>query len=199
MNEPDLDEGTLALYVLHMLDRREEQRIEAASANDPVLRARIEEAQETLVSLALQQAQPPPVDLKRAILAAVEMDIQNDRKNERFPLLHDDIRLVDMVPLLDREDLVLPADAEDSHMIEVERTSDRETVLVWLRTVHPEEIHTDFVERILVLEGTCDIHLGNEVISMIPGEVITIPLHVPHSVRVTSAAWCKALVQRVAA
>lgn len=81
--------------------------------------------------------------------------------------------------------------------IPLDESDDRQTALVWLEQAEPTEIHTDCVERFLILEGTCDVTIGNELHAMIPGNVITIPMFTEHSVRVTSTMPCKAILQRV--
>jgi len=199
MTEKEMDEGTIAMYALGMLSPEEEKAIEAAAVADPSVRARIDGAQGVLGSLAHRQAHMPPMDLKARVLGAVEEQRKEELASGRFPLLHEGSRITDFAAWLDRPDLVRPADAGEFHVLEIERTADRETVVIWLDTAHDEEVHVDVVERFLILEGTCEVYIGDKVIPLVPGDIITIPLYVPHSVRVTSAVRCKALVQRVAA
>lgn len=63
----------------------------------------------------------------------------------------------------------------------------------------PEEVHTDVIEKFLVIEGNCEIRTAASTTRLSPGSVHSIPLHVVHEVVVTSAVPCKVIVRRVAA
>ena len=63
----------------------------------------------------------------------------------------------------------------------------------------PIEVHTNELESFLILEGTCDITIGEEVHHLVTGDFISIPLHIGHSLIVTSNIPCKVILQRVAA
>lgn len=199
MTDTEMDVARAALYALHLLPIDEERVFEGRAVNDPLLRAHINTAQETVQFLALEQACTVPSGLRGRVLAAVERQQQEEIKSGRFPLLHAGSRAQDLAPWLDRPEFTCPKDVGEFHAVEIERTPDRETVVIWLTAEHGEEVHVDVVERFLILEGTCDVRVGDKIMSLVAGDVITIPLYVVHSVRVTSVVPCKALIQRVAA
>jgi len=73
------------------------------------------------------------------------------------------------------------------------------TAIVWLKEMAPQEVHDDEHERFLILEGTCDIVVGNNIHQLVPGDYFAIPLHSNHHIKVTSSIPCKVILQRVAA
>ncbi|MBI3519835.1 MAG: cupin domain-containing protein [Bacteroidetes bacterium] len=73
------------------------------------------------------------------------------------------------------------------------------TTIAWIKKMTPFEIHHNELERFLILEGTCDITIGEEVHHMSAGDFIAIPLYIGHSLIVTSDIPCKVILQRVAA
>ncbi len=60
-------------------------------------------------------------------------------------------------------------------------------------------MHTHELEKFLILEGTCDITIEDEVYSLKAGDFLSIPLYNKHDVKVTSLNPCKAILQRIAA
>ena len=73
------------------------------------------------------------------------------------------------------------------------------TAIVWLKDMAPQEVHHTEYERFLIIEGSCDITIGEDIHSLSYGDFLEIPLHVTHSVKVTSIVTCKVLLQRMAA
>jgi mannose-6-phosphate isomerase-like protein (cupin superfamily) len=55
------------------------------------------------------------------------------------------------------------------------------------------------MEHFLIVEGTCDITIGDKVHHLVPGDYLSIPLYIDHDVKVTSITPCKVILQRVAA
>ena len=63
----------------------------------------------------------------------------------------------------------------------------------------PQEVHDNEYKKFLIVEGTCDIVIGENAHSLVPGDVLEIPLHTTHFGRVTSSMPCKVILQRIAA
>lgn len=184
-------------YVLGELPPRERREVEAAASADPFLRARIDELQAGLERLALMNPVPPPASLKQRLLDAVEG--QARESVIRPPVIHPASRVADFAPWIDRPEMVRPADAGDIHFIPFADNSDGASALVWLVSGSPEETHTDCIEKFLIVEGSCQILIGQKVHALEAGDVFSIPLHTPHTVKVTSAVPCKIILQRIAA
>ena len=63
----------------------------------------------------------------------------------------------------------------------------------------PAEVHDNEYEKFLIIEGTCDITVDEDVYSLVPGDYFSIPLYKSHNIKVTSTIPCKAILQRLAA
>ena len=81
----------------------------------------------------------------------------------------------------------------------ISSTSNETTAIVWLKEAAPAEVHTDTYEKFLVVEGSCTISIEDTIHRLVPGDFLSIPLHVSHVVTVTSTEYCKIILQRVAA
>jgi mannose-6-phosphate isomerase-like protein (cupin superfamily) len=193
----DLDKAEQ--YVLGLLSADEARAVEQAALEDDALAAVLDELRLVMEKMIRSGGVTPPDQARNKTLRTIASIVLTDQVEGRFPLLHAGIRSQDLDPWLARLPAMRPVEGTGFHAIEIEQTMERGSVLVWLEDFHAEETHTDVVERIFILEGTCDVRIGTDTISLIPGGLVTIPLYVPHSVRVTSACWCKAIVQRVPA
>jgi len=199
MKQEEFSDETLESYVLGLLPVEQARAIEARRVNDPGFQERIGRMEDAVVKWAIASARDPREEMRKRLLEQLEADLAHERDSGRPPVMHDRSTPEDFLPWTGKPEMVRPTDAELFHLIPLDLAEDRQTGLVWLKTGQPEEVHVDCVERIMILEGTCDVHIGVMVASLVPGDVITIPMHVPHHVRVTSEVWCKAIVQRVAA
>ncbi len=199
MKQNEVSNEILESYVLGLLPVDEARAIESRRVNDAELRERLGRMEDLVVKWAIASARDPREEMRKRLLDQLESDLARESELGRLPVMHEKSTAKDFMPWIGRPEMVLSPDAKDFHLIPLDLSEDRETGLVWIKIGHPEEVHTDCVERILILEGTCDVHIGKKIISLVPGQVITIPMHIPHHVRVTSEVWCKAIVQRVAA
>lgn len=169
--------------------------MEAAAVRDPELRARIDELQDGLVALAQRQAVPPPAGLKARIMASIAAETGSDRP----PIIHPASKVSDYSRWIDVPGMERPSDAGEIFFIPFAENSDGQSALVWLATGAPEETHTDSIEKFLIVEGSCEIVFNGKVHALMPGDVLSIPLHTPHHVKVTSTIPCKIILQRIAA
>lgn len=74
----------------------------------------------------------------------------------------------------------------------------RELVLVWVKKFVPLEEHPALDESFLILEGTADCYVDDEVFHMSSGDFMRIPPESEHKVIVTSATPAKAIRCRIA-
>ena len=199
MDRQEVEQDKIVRYVLGGSSREEELAMEASAVLDLDLRDRIEEERMALEGMVLATAVEPSGTVRERVMEAVDAAMLEEVRSQWPPLLHATSSVRDFREWINKPEHVLPSRAEHFHLVELDHSEDRETGLVWLKDRYPEEVHTDRVERILIVEGTCDVHIGHTVTALGPGGVITIPMHVPHHVVVTCAGWCKAIVQRVAA
>jgi len=191
MNEPlHIAPGTLELFVMGALSQEESRSILEQASTSPELRQEIDRLEQDLESLAWRGSVEPPKHIRAQILESV-------RSIPQFPSLLQGSTAADFAPWL--LDLTLPAlhEFENMHIAELDFEGTIPTGLVWVKSYVDEEVHTDVLESFIILEGTCEVLMEGRVMSMGPGDVIHIPLHTAHSLRITSNVPCKAIVQRV--
>lgn len=194
-----MDQTQLDEYVLGTLPKEVAIQMAAQCAKDPLSQEQVRATNAALEALAMSGAVAPPKDLRNKVLLALDTARKEEVRSGAIPYLHTGSSEHDLAEHLRGPEIFLPEGTSTFHQIVLEATPERCTVVVWLKDGFPEEIHSDQVERILILEGSCEVQLGDDLHALRTGDTITIPMHVRHSVRVTSNEWCKAIVQRVAA
>ena len=182
-------------YVLGQLSLAEGRMIEAAASSDLALRARLNGLQDDLAALAQRRAISPPSDLKARIFST----IAEQNRSDRPPILHQGSKASDYSRWIDGPDMTCPTVFDEVHFLEFGDDPDAMSALVWVKHGSPAETHTDCVEKFLILEGTCEVELNGTVQSLSSGDVFSIPLYTVHTVKVTSPAPCKFILQRIAA
>ena len=189
----------VALHVMGLLSAAESVVLETEAARNPDLRAQLDAAQEAMAELAIQAPVTPPPTLRPKVFAAVRQSMTDRIAQGRPPVLHPGSRATDYALWLNDPVNTRPAEAGPVHVIELDEQDGELTALVWLTHGSPEEVHVDVVEKFLILEGSCEIHIGEERHTLVPGSYLSIPLHVPHTVCITSQEPCKFVLQRIAA
>ncbi len=131
------------------------------------------------------------------MMAAVHPEIRQEidaisEVLEKYALAHS--------PWLRRPDLNFSGSDEDNIFAKIiGYTPEMTTAIVWIKQDTPREIHHKERERFLIVEGSCDIFVGDTCTHLIPGDYFDIPLHEYHTVKVTSSVACVAILQRLAA
>ncbi|MBC7915533.1 MAG: cupin domain-containing protein [Pyrinomonadaceae bacterium] len=196
-----IESGILELYVLGQTTPDETILIQKLAASDESIRNEILEIELSLEKYAQAHAVEPDAIIKPFLLAMLDyMDrMQNGEKASTPPLLHAGSNINDYLEWLNRADMVIADDFNDVYAKIINYTPEIVTAIVWIKEMAPQEVHEDQFERFLIIEGTCDIVIDDEVHQLVPGDFLTIPLHKAHHVKVTSTIPCKAILQRVAA
>lgn len=191
--------GKLEAFVLGTLPADERFAVLRASSAFPEVRDEIARLEEALERSAQWPTAPADGLLKESILGRLKGDAWHQDDPGHPPILHAGSSRSDYAQWLDLPQMVAPAAYEDPYFIPIAQTAQALTAIVWMRKGSPAETHTDCIEKFLILEGTCEIQLPDHVEKLQPGDKYSIPLHVPHTVVVTSSVPCKLVVQRVAA
>ncbi|MEO8066706.1 MAG: cupin domain-containing protein [Flavobacteriales bacterium] len=191
--------GKLEAFVLGTLPADERFAVLRASNAFVEVREEITRLEEALERSAQSPASGAPIFLKANILDRLKGDSWHQDTPGDPPILHAGSSRSDYADWLDLPEIAAPPVFEDPFYIPIGQTAQAITLVVWLRNGAPAETHTDCVEKFLVLEGSCEIHLPDAVHKLQPGDKYSIPLHIPHTVVVTSSVPCKLVVQRVAA
>lgn len=199
-NSEMLGSGLLELYVAGMTTAEESRQVEIAAAADPAILQEIDAIAASLEKHAQQNAVAPSPVLKPFLLATIDYTERLKRGEEPAnpPLLSEQSTIADYAPWLNRADMLAP-DTEDVYAKIIGYTPTAVTAIVWLKDYAPHEVHNNEFERFLIVEGSCNIIVEEEVNALKAGDYFAIPLHKTHMVKVTSNLPCKVILQRVAA
>lgn len=196
MNEQQyIETGILNDYCLGLLNKEQQEQVEENMKLYPVIRVEVDAINSTLEQYATSYQSLPPENLKERIWKALE----NCTKEERISLSD--------LPLLTKfsdsknwlklvKPLLIEKAAGQKFFIKVLR-DDKEALqsLVWSSVDYPDEVHDDVQESFIVLEGSCECFIGEQVILMGPGDFMEIPMHTHHDVKLLST-YLMAIVQR---
>lgn len=199
--EQYIQSGMLEEYVLGLLPPTEMIALEAAAAAQPKLRAAIDEVAAQFENFAKANEVHPNPTVKPFLMATIDyMERMAHGEAPAFPpLLSETSLITDFAEWLQRADMQAPAANEDLFARIIGHNATALTAIVWIKTMAPQEVHEDTYEKFLVVEGSCTITIGQSKHYLVPGDFLSIPLHQPHVVTVTSACACKVILQRVAA
>jgi len=196
-----LSSGLLELYVLGETESQENILIEELINLYPEIREELDCIEVALEKYASANAITPDPIIKPFLLATLDY-IDRLKTGETCiapPILHNDSSIEDYLPWIKRKDMELPNDFEEVYAKIISNDAQGMTAIAWIKTMAPQEVHYHEYEKFLILEGTCSIHIEDEVHVLVPGDYLTIPLRKKHHVLVTSAIPCKVILQRIAA
>ena len=199
-NKEYIGSGILEQYVLGSTSQAESTEVELMAATDPAIRLEIEAIGEALEAYAMEHAVAPNPVIKPFILATIDYTerIKGGEPVTMPPVLNKNSVIEDYAPWLNRSDLLVPDD-DDIFAKIIGYSPEAVTAIVWIKEYAPHEVHDHEFEKFLIVEGTCDIVVGDEVHALVPGDYFAIPLHKNHLVKVTSTIRCKVILQRIAA
>ncbi|ARS34566.1 cupin domain-containing protein [Pontibacter actiniarum] len=191
--------GVLELYVLGAATPEEVREVERMAAAHPEVRQELNAASQALGDYALAHAVEPRNTVKALVLATI--DYMERMKHGELPASPPRItsasRPEDFEPWLSRQDMELPVDADSVYAKIIGYTPAATTAIAWIRSASDFEVHHEEHESFLIVEGTCNMILGEKKYPLAAGDYFAVPLHTPHRVEVTSAAPCKAVMQRI--
>lgn len=197
MNEkrPQWPEGTLELYVLGALPGAEALEIEAWTAKDPAFREEVDQLRSTLEKAARYNGRSPLAETRTRLLQRIDQ-LEASRSVDEPPFLNVFSKVEDYKKWTAPVEERLRASLAEFDCVRIGKSADTETFYVKMVVGVPEEVHSDLIERILIVEGDCVFHVGDGQTSLKPGQQFTIPLHLPHHGYTTSAYPCLFILQR---
>jgi mannose-6-phosphate isomerase-like protein (cupin superfamily) len=190
-----IESGIIQDYCLGLLGKEEIAQVEQYAAEYSAIREEIRSYQQALEQYAMDFVRVVPEDFKTKTL-----DLLDDLAREENGLIND-------LPLLTSYSShenwlrvikpLLPATLNEDMFARVLRDDEKvfQTAL-WIRTDYPEEVHDDLQESFLILEGTCECYIGEELLQLGPGGYVEIPCNVSHNVKLISGPVL-AIVQRL--
>lgn len=196
-----MESGILELYAMGQTDAAETREVEHMASLHPEVRAEIEAVSLTLERLALAGAVTPDPDIKPLLFATIRYMARRENGEPAVspPMLHAGSKISDYAEWLERPELQLNEPLEGLYAHIIDHTPGALTAIVWMKEGSPPEVHTDEYERFLVVDGTCEIHIDDNIYPLVPGNYMEIPLHRSHEVKITSDIPCRVILQRVAA
>ena len=196
-----LNSGILELYVLGETTEEESKMIEEMAATYTEVAQEIDEISIALEKFAMANPIYPDPIVKPFLMATIDYS-DRMKAGETYavpPLLNENSVPDDYLQWLNRKDMSMPQEFDEVFAKILSYSDTVITAIVWITNMAPREVHDHEYEKFLILEGTCDIHIADDVHHLKAGDFLTIPLHKEHHVKVTSAIPCKVILQRVAA
>lgn len=196
-----ISSGILEQYVLGTISNDDLLNVEQAAAMYPEIAEEILSISNVMEQLAIENAIAPTLTIKPFIMATIDFieRMESGEQPSNPPILNEASTLNDYASWLHRADMLLPKNAGDLYAKIIGYTPQATTAIAWIKGNAPIETHNKEYEKFLIVEGTCDIVVEDEVYQLVPGDYFAIPLHKSHQVKVTSTIACKVILQRVAA
>lgn len=196
-----IESGILESYILGSSTIIESAEVEEMSAAYDEIRTEINLISETMEKYAQLHSIEPPVIIKPFLLATIDYTerLKNGEPVTVPPMLHEGSVIADYADWLKAEAAILPDNFNNLHARIIGYTAEAITAIIWIKDAAPQEVHVDELEKFLIVEGTCNITIGDKVHQLVPGDVLSIPLYINHQVKVTSDIPCKIILQRIAA
>jgi mannose-6-phosphate isomerase-like protein (cupin superfamily) len=196
-----ISSGILEQYVLGAISKEESLEVERLAASHSEVRKEIEEISRALERHAMANSVAPSPKVKPFLMATIDYSERMEKGEAPSypPVLNEKSNIMEYAEWLNRKDMFLPADAEDLYAKIIGYTPNALTAIVWIKNTAPPEVHDTEYEKFLIVEGTCDITVNEDVFHLTPGDFFAIPLYKSHKITVTSEIPCKVILQRIAA
>lgn len=196
--EEYIHSGILELYVLGLTSAEETLQVNELLLH-PEIQKEVTDICSTLKTLNASIA--PNESIKPLIFAIIDYTerLQAGEQPEFPPVLNPNSKVSDYEQWLSRKDMVSATTTENAFAKIIGFTPTGTTAIVWLVNYMPSEIHDSELERFLIVEGSCDVNFNDTTYSLKAGDYLEIPLHVHHTIKVTSSIPCKLIQQRIAA
>jgi mannose-6-phosphate isomerase-like protein (cupin superfamily) len=193
--------GIIENYILGLCTDKEVSELKQLCSVHPEILEEIEKTEEALMKYAENKTSVPHPAIKPFLFATIDFTerMKNGEQPSAPPILNENSKKEDYKLWLDRADMILPDDFEEMHAKIIGYTPEAVTAIAWIKNMAPQEVHKDEYEKFFILEGSCDIVIGDKVHHLVAGDYLSMPLHVHHEVIVTSSIPCKLILQRVAA
>ena len=196
-----IDSGILESFVLGDTTLKENIEVQEMREKYPEIEIEINAISKAIEIYATSNAVPPNPIIKSFLLATIDFTERlKSGEQPTFPTeLHEKSLISDYAEWINRPDMILPNIMDGVYAKIIGYTPKAITAIVWIKDMAPQEVHDHEYEKFLILEGTCNITVGDDVFCLTPGDYFPIPLHKNHHVKVTSLVPCKAILQRIAA
>ncbi len=191
-----ISSGVIESFCLGFTTVQQNEVIVQTAALYPEVQEEIDTVRASLNSIVKEAAIKPRASVKRAVMNTIYTQ-QAQLYPQYVPLMHEPVDFERLYTSVKINELKVPQQSfENLYVQELPSTTEIINFAVWAKKGHEEEFHTDRMEYIAVLERSCDMFMNGEKTSFVKGDIITIPINVPHYAVITSAQPMFALVQR---
>ena len=199
--EEFINSGVLEVYVMGVATDDEIKEVEHMLSISSEVKQELAKIEAALELYAHQHEVNPDVTVRPFLMAAIDYTerLQNGELAEKAPMLNDQSRVSDFSTWISRPDMKLADDFENYFAKIISYTPEAITAIVWISDSVPAEKHDHEFERFLILEGSCEITVGEKMYPLKAGDYFGVPLHLSHHLKITSSIPCKVILQRVAA
>ncbi len=196
-----INSGILEMYVLGNTNLEETNDVNEMAHLHEEIRFEIEEITNTLILYSADTTKKLSAGLRPFVIAVVDYTerLKSGEPVTEPPTLSQNSKVDDFKEWTDRIDMFLPEDSGDMYAKIIGFTPQATTAISWVKTMSAIEVHDNEYERFLILEGSCEVIIGGEKHQLVAGDYLEIPLHIGHSLIVTSIIPCKFILQRIAA
>lgn len=197
MNVKDfIASGIIETFCLGFSSAEENQLVERMAAAHPEVKQEINQVRTSLASILKSSEIKPAGSVKTAVMNSIYSQ-QAALEPVYVPLMNKLSHFENIEASVIANQLLWPTeDFENLYMQELPSTREIINFAVWIKKGHEEEMHTDRNEYIAVLEGSCEMVMENKRTMYTKGDIISIPINVPHYAVITSKKPMFALVQR---
>lgn len=191
-----IDSGILEEYFLGVLDEQRSEEVRQFCDQYPVLANALAAIEADFEQRSRANAITPPIHLQEQIWAKLEnLNKEKAIDINDLPLINEYTDHKNWLSLI--KPLVPSEITEDQTFLVLRDTPKIVQMFVISKTDIDDEVHDDLHESFIILEGECECTVGEDVFRLSAGGYASIPLHLPHSVKVLSP-YVMAIMQRVA-
>ncbi len=197
MNVKDfIASGIIETFCLGFSSAEENELVERMAGAHPEVQQEINEVRSSLEKILKSSEIKPASSIKTAVMNSIYSQ-QAAVQPVFVPLMNTLPNFETIQASVIANKLQWPTeDFENMHVQELPSTLEIINFAVWVKKGHDEEMHTDRIEYIAVLDGSCEMVMENKRTAYSKGDIISIPINVPHYAVITSAKPMFALVQR---
>lgn len=196
-----IESGMLEMYVVGVTSEKENAEVEKMASMHYEVKEEIKDISDILELYSQEEAIQADPTIKPFLMAVIDYTerLKNGEIPSFPPVLHENSKILDYQQWINNPYIQLPENFENFYAKIIGYSPTVKTAIIWIKNMAPEEVHTDELEKFLILEGTCDITIEDKVFSLKAGDYLSIPLFKKHDVKITSSIACKAILQRIAA
>jgi mannose-6-phosphate isomerase-like protein (cupin superfamily) len=196
-----INSGILELYILGMTTEEENNEITKLASENIEMMNEIVAIENEILNASEDIAPEISPATKAMVMATIDYTERLNSGEEYVvaPLLSKNSKIEDFETWINRDNMQVSEDYETIDAKIISASPESATIIVWLKHGAPIEVHDKEYEHFLIVEGSCTITIGSDAHCLLPGDYLSIPLYIGHSVEVTSGFACKIILQRVAA